>query len=167
MTRTRLLFAHVLILGLIGGSFYDILTRQEHWPFSNYPMFSTVHQQHVLRWPRLFGVTADGREIALVRHDYLAPLDQSRLPLGLRRIEQMDDSDGRLRQALADILRRYEIRREAGEHEGPPLRGLRLYTVTWDLEPYAANLDHPRSRELVAEVGDTGSMPRFNPESMQ
>jgi hypothetical protein len=29
----------VLIAGVIGGSLYDIVTRQEHWPFSNYPMF--------------------------------------------------------------------------------------------------------------------------------
>jgi len=159
MSRPRLVLAHILIVGLIGGSFYDILTRQEHWPFSNYPMFSTVHQQHVLRWPRLFGVTSDGREIALVRHDYLAPLDQSRLPLGLRRIQQQDGSAPRLREALADILRRYERRRESGEHDGPPLRGIRLYNVTWDLEPYAANLDHPRSRDLVAEAGDTRSLP--------
>ena len=53
MPKHRLLLAHLLILGILGGSFYDILTRQEHWPFSNYPMFSTIHRRQVLEWPRL------------------------------------------------------------------------------------------------------------------
>jgi hypothetical protein len=152
MTHFRLLLAHLVILALIGGSFYDILTRQEHWPLSNYPMFSAIHRAPVLRWPRLFGVTEDGREVPLVRHDYLWPLDQSRLPIGLRRTQQMQGGDARLRTALADCLRRYEARRNAGDHDGPPLHAVRLYTVTWDLEPYAANLERPRSRVLVAEA---------------
>ena len=60
MSRMRLILAHLAIAGVIGGSFYDIVMRQEHWPFSNYPMFSSVHRQWVLRWPRLYGVTPEG-----------------------------------------------------------------------------------------------------------
>jgi hypothetical protein len=150
----RLIAAHVLILGIVGSSVYDIATEQEHFPFSNYPMFSTVHRTPTLRWYRLFGVTTDGREVALLNYSQLWPLDQSRLPLGLRRIHQEPGNETRLKEALSDILRRYERRRAAGEHDGPPVRGLRLYEIGWDLEPYAANLGQPGSRELIAEVGD-------------
>ena len=81
MTPKRRIFAHVLIFAVILGSAYDIATRQEHWPFSDYPMFSTIHRATVLEWPRLFGVTADGSEVALGR---------SRLPLAARSITPAD-----------------------------------------------------------------------------
>ena len=152
MTRKRQAFAHVLIAGVILGSAYDIATRQEHWPFSDYPMFAAIHRATVLEWPRLFGVTADGSEIALVSHEYLWPLDQSRLPIGLRHIYATERNATRLHAALEDCLERYERRRIAGRHDGPALRGIRLYVVAWDIEPYARNLDQPRSRQLIGEA---------------
>jgi hypothetical protein len=156
MTRNRGLLVHLLIAGVIAGSAYDIATRQEHWPFSDYPMFAVAHRRPVLEnWYRLFGVTHDNREVAILKYSELWPLDQSRLPLGLRRLYQQPGGPERVRAAVADILRRYELRRQQGLHKGPPLRGLRLYTVDWDLEAYAANLDRPRSRTLLVEVGST------------
>ena len=152
MTRKRQMFAHALIAGVILGSAYDIATRQEHWPFSDYPMFSAIHRATVLEWPRLFGVTADGSEIALVSHEYLWPLDQSRLPIGLRHIYAIERNPKRLHAALEDCLERYERRRIAGQHDGPALRGIRLYVVAWDIEPYARNIDQPRSRQLIGEA---------------
>jgi len=158
MPSHRLVLAHLLIAGVIGGSLYDIATRQEHWPFSNYPMFSTVHREAVLTWPRLFGVTPDGQEVALLQYEYLQPLDQSRLPLGLRRLYQRPENESRVRTALADVLVRYEQRREARAHDGPPLRAIRLYSVEWPLEPFAANIDTPSSRTLIAEVDGQAAM---------
>ena len=154
MTPRRLILVHLLIAAVLGGSFYDIAKGEEHWPFSDYPMFSNVHRRHVLEnWYRVFGVTADGREVAILEYPELWPLDQSRLPLGIRRIAQEPGNEARVAAALADILRRYEERRLGGQHEGPPFEGLRLYSLSWDLEPDAANLDNPRSRVLVAETG--------------
>jgi hypothetical protein len=152
MTRKRHMFAHVLIAGVILGSAYDIATRQEHWPFSDYAMFSAIHRATVLEWPRLFGVTADGSEFALVSHEYLWPLDQSRLPIGLRHLYATERNPQRVHAALEDCLERYERRRIAGEHDGPPLRHIRLYVVAWDIEPYARNLDRPKSRRLIGEA---------------
>lgn len=108
--------------GVIVGSSYDIATRQDHWPFSDYLMFSGIHRRTVLEWPRLFGVTAVGSEIALVSHD----LDRSRLPIGLRHLHATEQDQQRVHAALEDCLERYERRRIAGEHDGPPLRGIRL-----------------------------------------
>jgi hypothetical protein len=78
MTIRRQIFAHLLIFGVLLGSFYVVITPQEYWRFSDYPMFSTVHRRHVLEWPRLFGVTPKGSETGLLRYDYLWPLDRSR-----------------------------------------------------------------------------------------
>ena len=152
MSTRRLLVAHLLILFVIAGSLYDIGTRQEHWPFSNYPMFSTVHRQPTLTWLRLFGVTAENREIALLSYNQLWPLDQSRLPLGLRRIAGEPDSSPRMQGVLTDVLVRYNARRAKGEIQGPELRAIRLYKLGWTLEPFAANVDRPSSRELLAET---------------
>jgi hypothetical protein len=154
MSRKRALLIHILIAGVIAGSIYDIATRQEHWPFSDYPMFAVIPHQGVLENSyRLFGVTYDNREVAILKYSQLWPLDQSRLPIGLRRLDRAPGGRERVRLVVEDTLRRYERRRAQGQHKGPPLRALRLYSLNWDLEPYAANLDHPRSRELLAEVG--------------
>src|SRR5436190_9147500 len=152
MTPRRRIFAHLLIFAIILGSAYDIATRQEHWPFSDYPMFSAIHRATVLEWPRLFGVTADGSEVALVDPEYLWPLDQSRLPIGLRHIYRTARDLPRVHAALEDCLVRYERRRVDGSHDGPALRGIRLYMVAWDIQPYARNLDQPKSRQLIAEA---------------
>jgi hypothetical protein len=154
MTPRRLILAHLLIAAILGGSLYDIARGQEHWPFSDYPMFSTVHQRRVLdNWYRVFGVTSDGREVAILKYEELWPLDQSRLPLGIRSIAQQPGNEARVEAALSDILRRYEERRIAGLHDGPAFEALRLYKLGWDLEANAANLDSPRTRVLVAQVG--------------
>lgn len=152
MTPKRQIFAHVLIFAVILGSSYDIATRQEHWPFSDYPMFSAIHRANVLEWPRLFGVTAEGSEVALVDHDYLWPLDQSRLPIGLRHIYRTERDVPRVHAVLEDCLARYERRRVAGRHDGPALRAIRLYMVAWDIQPYARNLDQPKARQLITEA---------------
>ena len=153
MTLRRQILIHFLIAGVIAGSLYDIVTSQEHWPFSDYPMFSTIHRKSVLEnWYRLFGVTSDGQERAILRYSERWPLEQSRLPLGIRRIDQSRGSEMRVRAALEDILRRYEARRVESLHQGPPLKAIRLYSVSWDLEPNAANIDRPRSKRLIAEV---------------
>jgi len=152
MSYARLAFVHLLIAGVAAGSVYDIATRQEHWPFSDYPMFSTVHRERTLTWPRLYGVEHNGEETPLLDSAYLAPLDQSRLPLGLRRIAQAPGSGDRLRRAIADCLHRYDQRLSRGDHHGPALVGIRLYLVTWRLQPNAANIDRPDDRQLLAEV---------------
>jgi hypothetical protein len=150
MSRTRLLAAHVVIAVIIGGSLHDIVMQTEHWPFSNYPMFSEIHRTSVLRWPRLYGLTPDGREVPVVSHAELWPLDQSRLPIGLRTIYSDPKAGDRVPTALKDVLRRYEARRSTGEHTGPPLVALRLYLVSWPVEPFAHNLDTPSDRRLLA-----------------
>src|SRR5262249_42305820 len=109
MTRTRRAVVNLLAVGLIGGSAYDIATDQEHWPFSQYPMFSAVWREPTLQLLRLVGVTADGREFPLDSNRYIAPFDQSRLPEALKRMLDEPDGVSRVRAAIADCLTRYEV----------------------------------------------------------
>jgi hypothetical protein len=143
--------AHAVIGLLLAGSMYDIVRDQEHWPFSQYPMFSTVWRAREFTWHRLYGVTETGEEFALVDHGYITPFDQSRLPKALRQIARQGDSDRRLRQAVADCFARYHDLRNRGTHAGPPLRALRLYEVHWILDPQGRNVDRPDRRKLLSE----------------
>ena len=152
MTVARRTIVNTVLLALIAGSAYDIVADQEHWPFSQYPMFSGVWRSPTFTWLRLFGVTADGREFPLDANRFIAPFDQSRLPKALRRILDGRDGPARVRIALADCLARYEqLRRQKG-HEGPQLTALRLYELEWTIDPEAANVDRPDRRAFVAEV---------------
>ncbi len=149
MRRTAI---SILLLGFLTGSLYDIVTDQEHWPFSQYPMFSGVWQSPTFSWLRLYGVSPDGREFALDANRYVAPFDQSRLPKAMRRILERRDGLLQIRSALADVAMRYEALRRDGRHGGPPLARLRLYEVEWTIARDAANVDRPDRRRLVAEV---------------
>jgi hypothetical protein len=141
-----------ILITLIGGSIYDIVADREHWPFSQYPMFSGVWRSPTFTWLRLIGVTADGREFVLDRNAYIEPFDQSRLPKGFKRMLEEGGDPARVRMAVADCLRRYEELRRAGRHTGPPLTAMRLYELEWTIDRQAANVDRPDRRRFVAEV---------------
>jgi hypothetical protein len=151
MGTTRLLLVHAVIAALIGGSAYDIVTDREHWPFSQYPMFASVWRERSLTLLRLYGVEADGREFPLIDHRYVTPFEQSRLPKALRRIARRSDAQQALQRAIRDCFERYDRLRAAQRHDGPPLRAMRLYEVTWTLDPDASNVDRPDSLKLISE----------------
>lgn len=152
MTLGRVILLNLVFIALICGSAYDIVTDAEHWPFSQYPMFSGVWRSPRFEWLRLFGVTADGREFPLDSNDYIAPFDQSRLPKALRRMLDEQEADARVRAALADCLQRYEQLREEHRHDGPPIVAMRLYELQWTIDRHAGNVDRPDHRGFIAEV---------------
>jgi len=116
MSSLRRTIVNLVLGALIAGSAYDIVSDQEHWPFSQYPMFSGVWRSPTFTWLRLFGVTADGREFPLDANRFIEPFDQSRLPKALRRILDGPDGQARVRTALADCLARYEDLRRQKRH---------------------------------------------------
>jgi hypothetical protein len=152
MSVTRRVFLNLVFGGLILGSAYDIGTDQEHWPFSQYPMFSGEWRSPTFTWLRLFGVTADGREMALAQNRFIVPFDLSRLPKALGRILDGRDGSTRVVAAVRDLLARYEQLRVEHRHDGPPLAAMRLYEVEWRIDPDASNVDRPERRTLIAEV---------------
>jgi hypothetical protein len=148
----RRLFVNLVILGFIAGSAFDTITDQEHWPFSQYPMFSGTWTSPTFTWLRLFGVTGDGREFPLDANRYVAPFDQSRLPKALKQMLAKPDREAQIRTALPDLYARYEQLRREERHDGPPIAALRLYELEWTIHPDAANVDSPERRQLIAEV---------------
>lgn len=152
MGITRRVFLNFIFGSLILGSAYDILTDQEHWPFSQYPMFSVEWRSQTFTWLRLFGVTADGREVALASNRFIEPFDLSRLPKAFRRMLDERDGSARVVTAVRDCLARYEELRAQHEHDGPPLAAMRLYEVEWRIDRYVSNVDRPERRTLITEV---------------
>lgn len=152
MSKRRLLLVHAVIALLICGSLYDIITGSEHWPFSPYPMYSGVQRERSLSSQWLFGVVEEEpyREIPIRGYQYIQPFDQTRLTLALIRARGNSNKQ-LLNQALRDCLVRYERLRLAGLHDGPPLRGLKIYELEWKLDPKASNLNEPYRRTLLAE----------------
>lgn len=152
VTRRRRSFLNLVFAGLLVGSAYDVVTGTEHWPFSPYPMFAGTWRSPTFSWLRLFGVTADGAELALESNDYIQPFDQSRLAKALRQLMDEPDGSERIRIALADCLTRYDELRADGGHDGPPLTALRLYELEWAIDPAAIDVNRPIAKRFIAEV---------------
>jgi hypothetical protein len=151
MTARRSRFINACIGFIVLASTYDIVLDEEHWPFSQYPMFNRVTESRELTWLRVYAVTPDGVEFPLVGYREVFPFDQSRLSKVFGSIRTRENAPSEMRRALADCLERYERLRQLGWHEGPPAARLRLYEVRWTLDPAAANVDAPDSRTFLAE----------------
>jgi hypothetical protein len=145
----RLLTVYALIATLLGGSAWDLLNDREHWPFSPYAMFAHVDRDTRLTALRPIGVTADDppRLLPLLDYAMIAPFDQCRLSTAFARVYHDPLRRTQLAPMLADILERYEERRHAGRHDGPKLRAVRLYEVTWPIE-----IGHARETPQLARV---------------
>jgi hypothetical protein len=156
MRRSRLLIAYAVGAVILGGSLYDLANDSEHWPFSQYPMFSYLETRTDRRFTllRLYGVPRSQLlpEFPLDRNEYLEPFDNSRLPNALGLLLEQH----RLIPALQDCLQRYEALRISGIHRGPALKALRLYRVTWRLDLRASNVNDPDQKQLLGEVSAPG-----------
>jgi hypothetical protein len=157
MSRRRLVFAHVVIGTLILGSYCAIVLDEEYWPFSPYPMYSSILDDKMYSGMRLYGVTQGEphREILLRDSDYVRPFHPFVLEAAWEQMHLKENRKERrraLNEALLDSLRRYEELRMAGRHDGPRLKGMRLYRERWQLDAQAENLNRPDHRRLIAEV---------------
>jgi hypothetical protein len=157
MLRWRLLTVYALGAVILGGSVFDSVTDTEHWPFSQYSMFSWVESpaDHSFTMLRLYGVTQRQPllEFPLDKNEYFEPFDNSRMSAALL----IALRENRLTPALEDCLKRYDALRASGTHHGPALQALRLYRVTWILDPQARNVDNPDRKELLGEIFEPGS----------
>lgn len=152
----RELLVYAVIFVIIVGSVYDILTQREHWPFSPYSMFSTVRREYSLSWFRLYGLTEidSSREIPLIESEYIQPLGDIHVQITMSKKRKPYNAsyEQYLEEALHHILARYEVLRIAGDHNGPQLRGIRLYRYEWKLDPRIHGVERPDIRELLLEV---------------
>jgi len=150
MSRPRLFVVYALGAVILGGALSDLVRDTEHWPFSPYPMYSGLATSNTLSALRLFGVVQRSPlvEIQLDSGLYLQPFDNSRLGDALEYALRENSA----REGVADCLARYEALRRAGRHDGPSLVAMRLYRVTWTIDPSPNDLDHPDRKELLMEV---------------
>ncbi|MFN8511709.1 MAG: hypothetical protein U0841_03775 [Chloroflexia bacterium] len=151
VTRWRMILAHAVILFVFSGQAFSVLFDVELWPFSPYPMYSTVRTSYSLEHPTLYAVVDDaaGTEILLRDIAYFAD-DRAQSQL-LLTFEQ-PTADPEFQRALAKLLARYDAERGASAEVGPPLRGLRLYESSWQLVPGESESEATPQRQLIVEV---------------
>lgn len=146
MSSYRKVFASLIVLILIAGHAVVLITHRERWPFSMYPMFSSVSTSNYSE-VRLVGVSADGSDVEL-SGKALAPFG----PAGLREVlaTAMRYPDTPIAreslEALLDLLNRRQIDREEPEYAG-----IRTYLYRWSLDPKGPEFFTPEGRELKAE----------------
>jgi hypothetical protein len=150
MSRSRLWTVYGLGAVIFGGALVDVVRDTEHWPFSPFAMYSRLDLSGTYSTLRLYGVVERSPliEVQLDSNLYLQPFDLSRLPPALKHAAQENTLD----EAMIDCLARYEVLRRARRHDGPPLVAMRLYMVTWKLDPSLSNIDRPDRKDLVTEV---------------
>lgn len=156
LSRRRLAVAHLLIIVMFAGYAYCLATDTEYWPFSQYPMYSTVVRPGPSQYLALVAVPAGGQkpEFSIPDDKYIIPFDWVRLARAFERLVEMPDHQRKLEAALRDCWARYDRLRLAGRHRGPPLQAVRLYRMSWDyVDPDTQRTDsEPDHRDLLAEV---------------
>jgi hypothetical protein len=146
--RVGLVYAVVGVIVL--GHLYEIVRQQEHWPFTNYPMWARVTRDWHVREIMPFGLTDEPtpREIDLRDPKYFAPMPAIYQRLNFQRAASRANIRDRM---LADYLKRYEQLLAAGKHDGPPLKGIRLYEWYWTMDLRAGNANAPDRKTLLYE----------------
>ena len=142
-----------VIAVVLGGSLFDILFDREDWPFSPYSMYASVQGKDFIA-TRLYGVTDHGEFSVIPKvgarpaSPYLGFDDQGRFLFALQRMP-----DEARRKALSYFWRRYDRQRSQGLHSGKALRELKLYRMTWRLDPSLPPSDHPLSKIELSAIG--------------
>jgi len=151
---------YVVIATIVAASVLAIVRdpplANEPWPFSAYRLYAQANTGRYVSRHRLFGVTREDPpgEIPLV-DEYLQPFEHLRFTYALLRLRREKRRAGALEEGLRDVLSRYEARRRAGKHDGPALRGVRLYHLRWRLvERVPQNRDVPDERRLLFEISE-------------
>ena len=157
ISKRRILLVNVVVLLLISGHLVDIVTNKEHWPFSQYKLFTNVETERSLTRMQLYGVTQESSyEFPLRSADNIFDSSTVIDPLWSTYYKQRlkpEERQAKLNDRLLDSLSAYEKQRLAGDLNGPPLQGVRLYEATWSLDGQARSMDDPADhRELIAEV---------------
>ncbi len=145
-----------LVYGVVGaivlGHLYDIAFQVEHWPFSNYPMWARPAKDWYIKNVVPVGITAgpEAAEVELTNPKYFAPLPPHYQKIAISRVANPRRAAQR-DPMLRDYLAYYERLRAAGKHDGPRLRGVRLYEVHWELDRQARTAGQPGKRTLLYE----------------
>ena len=156
MSRPRMLLAYAILAGIALGHVYEIVTGHEHWPFTHYGMFSSKAGEVAENY-HLVGIPVKaGQPEVPIRPEYFPALPPYRVARLLdkhagRQSAGTEQDKARVRLMVRQYLDGYERHRLAGDHAGPPLKGMRLYRHRWTVDPSLHNRDEPDAVELMLE----------------
>ena len=155
LTPMRRWVVYSLIAILIGGHFYDTFRHSEHWPFSNYPMFSGIMPAPFMNY-EIVGLTRDPAgnltEVPIDWHTVPAlPVYKFAIRMDVLAKHQ---GVAKLTAMMSEFLTAYEMRRQQHMHQGQALQGVRLYKISiadgTELTPQLP----PEVRQRVLDVMD-------------
>src|SRR5215217_672703 len=168
MSQQRFLLVNAALIVLIVGHLYHISQDREHWPFSwpfsQYTMFQEVQHERSFTRMELYGVMQEDSHQEFPLRQVSGDFDEATADAAGREIYSIgrsknikpEERQQMLDGAMHDALSKYERRRLAGEYEGPPLQGIRLYRATWQLDdPAKSKADPPDQLKLMHEVART------------
>jgi hypothetical protein len=149
----------LLILAIIAPHLAAGVWSFEWFPFSSYPMYSTLRREPVYKFLMLKAfrqIEVNGEirreEVKFRSRQYLWPFDEPGLMqsfAGLIQARRLDD----VASGLYEIAHRYRVRRQLyPERNLPEIHGLSLYRAEWRALPGAPNVHEPDQLELIREV---------------
>lgn len=144
--RSRRMLVYGIALTLSAGYGYDLISAREHWPFSDYSMYSQLRRE-TLSPKRLYLLTDSGERPLLAEIDF-PPFNQSRMRRVFARLA--NDPDRERLQAVLEAALKYH--RKFGMQGGAAARGIRLYEFEWPIQARARNRRTPRSKRVVVEA---------------
>lgn len=150
MKPWRVWLVYGVLALLVLPHLHEIARQQEHWPYSNYPMWARVSRDWHISNVVPVGLSDENPPVEekLTDPNYLAPL-----PLYYQRLvfQKAARRPAMRDEVLRDYLATYEQRRVAQKHFGPPMKGVRLYEWYWTMRPDAANAESPDRKTLLYE----------------
>jgi hypothetical protein len=140
-----------LLAFIVGFHVYDVLARRDHWPISNYPMYSKLQTENSFWTVRIVAYTDEDPPRRLVeKSTYLRTL-VSKL------IRREDRNLTRLVRVMKDHFDDYAQREKL---HGVKIEEVRVYRERWNLRPDASNRDEPDLRELFVKISFRTSVPK-------
>jgi hypothetical protein len=133
---------------LVWGHLSDVVTGKEHWPFSNYPMYSGVYRSRTLKTVRLVWITDDARPREIGVGGIYA---RTKYEGALKRLKTRQDRQRLIAMMRSAVQSERERRKEYGIQ--PQVRGLRVYQLTYHMTPRLEGRAVPDETVLVAQVG--------------
>lgn len=153
--RRRKLLVFGLLAFLVGGQAWAMITQEEHWPFSPYPMYADVNATPTIRMTRLIGLTPapEHRELTM---------DAAWLRKEFARAARHPQAHERLQRLMRTYVKHYGWTNPV-DPTGKPLEAFRVYEQVWYLRPDAGNRQQPDENRLLAEYPHPDLAPATRP----
>lgn len=145
MAPWRKLIVAAVLAVIVGWHAFAVIAQEDHWPFSNYPMYSKLQSQREFSNVRIVAFTNETPPRRIVeRSTHLRTL--------MARLARREIPDpARVARTIREHFSKYD-QRDDKELGGARIAEVRVYRQTWVLRPDASNRDEPDRNELVARV---------------